>query len=136
MSLKTSIVSKTGATPGLTGGTDVTYVNDGRGVNGTNILVDSSSDNILTRKSLVARAVLGAAAPNVNSFAKLSRSSLSYKQPFTDAAGKVYTGVGLEVTLVSHPEQTGTQKTEMLNDGIAVIVDSELADFFSKSLNA
>lgn len=136
MSLKTSIVTKTGATPSLTGGTDSTFVNDGRGVNSANILVDSASDNVLTRKSITARAILGAAAPNANAFAKLNRSSLSYKVPFTDASGKVYPGVGLEATLVSHPEQTGAQKTEMLNDGVAVLVDADLADFFAKSLNA
>jgi hypothetical protein len=136
MSLKTSIVVKKDAVIGLTGGSDVTYANNGRGFNGANILVNTGNDNTLTRESITTRSVLGSLAINDKALAKLNRSTIQYREPFTDSKGKVYTGVGGTFELVSHPEQTTANRVAMLARSLAIAGDTELSDFLTKMLDA
>jgi hypothetical protein len=136
MSLKTQIVVKQDAAVSFTGGVDLTYMNNGDGVNGANILVNVGNDSTLLRESIMTRTVLGTLAPNDKALAKLTRSTLTYKQPFVDSKGKLYLGCGGQLILVSHPEFTTAMRGQLLLRVLAAAGDTELVDFFTKNLNA
>lgn len=135
MSLSTSVVLKRGATGAtLTGGTDTTFINDGRGTNGNKVLVDSSNGNLLTRQTIQTSIVQAVAAPNVNALAKLGRSKVIVKAPFVDSNGKTYQ-LPDTFEMTYHPSMTEAQRITKFWDTIAVIIDSELTNLFTKAVN-
>lgn len=136
MSLNTSIVVKKDGTIGITGGSDVTYENNNLGFNGVNILVNTANESTLTRESIQTRITLGALATNDKSLAKLNRSVVQYREPFVDSKGKLYDGIGGKFELVSHPEQTTAQRVALLARSLAIMGDTELANFLTKLINA
>lgn len=135
MSLRTSIVVKQGSTGvTLTGGSDTTFVNDGQGTNGVNVLIDSSNGNLLTRKRIATRLVRPEPAPNANSTAKLGRSAVTMHAPYVDSNGKLYKQPA-NFDISYHPDLTEAERLTLFWDFIAVIVDSEMGNLMSKSVN-
>lgn len=134
MSLRTSIIVKDGVTGAtLTGGADKTFINDGRGSNGVNVLVDASNGDLTTRKSLQTRLIQPALAPNANAMAKLGRAELTIKHPQT-RDGKQYNDP-IQVSFSFHPATTEAERVTRLWNLIAVLSDPELLGFFTKAVN-
>lgn len=136
MSLRTSIQALLGVT-GFTpiGGSPVTFINDGQGVNGVNVLVDADEGNLLLRRKMTTKLVLPAAAVNANAMAKLGRSSLTVQYPFVDSNGKHYKCAnGIDTSY--HPEHTPAQRLAMLLNTVSLALDDEMLDFWQKSVNA
>jgi hypothetical protein len=132
LSLINAII-KTGATWAPTGGTDVTFVPDGKTVQDGISLVVAADTNLLTRRSLTARAVLPALPAKTGDFAKLGRNSLVYKVPFVAADGKLYLQT-VRIEMAFHAEYTG--KNTVINDATAFIADSDFANFWQSSLTS
>lgn len=135
MSLRTSIVVKKDPTAAtLTGGTDRTFINDGRGTGGANVLVDSSNGNLLTREQIITRITQPQAAPNANAMAKLGHANVVTHHPFVDSNNKSYR-CPAQTDISYHPEMTEAQRLAVFMNHISVLVDAELTNFFSKSVN-
>jgi len=135
MALKTSISVLKDAVVGFTGGTAVTYTNNGKGFNGANILVNTATDDPLKRESILTRTVTGATPVNDKALAKLHRAYVSYREPFTATGGKVYSGVGADFSVAFHPEQTLAQRQAVLARALAIAGDAEMADLLTKLLD-
>lgn len=134
MSLRTSIIVKDGISAvTLTGGTDKTYINDGRGSNGVNVLVDSSNGDLTTRKSIQTRLTQPALAPNANAMAKLGRAEMTVKHP-SIRDGKQYNEPSM-VSFTFHPATTEAERGQRLDNLIAILSDPELRSFFTKAVN-
>lgn len=126
MSLSTSIsvlLGTTGATP--TGGTATSFVNDGQGLNGKKVLVDSSESNPALRKKIISDVVIGAVLSNGN--AKLHRTSITVHQPFVASNGANYP-LPDNFNMSYHPEQTAAQREAKFWNTVAIIYDSEFGN--------
>lgn len=136
MSLRTNIVVKQSITAvALTGGNDTTFINDGQGTNGANVLVDSSNGNLLTRKKMTTRLTQPVAAPNPNALAKLGRADLTVHHPKVDSvSGKVYRRPA-NFGISFHPSDSEADRVAILLDTIAIISDPDLLPFFTKVVN-
>lgn len=135
MSLSSSIVVKTGATAAtLTGGTDTTFINDGQGVNGAKVLVDSSNGSLLTRRKIITRVVNAAAAPNANALAKLGKSQVTAHSPYVDGNNKSYK-LPDSFEMTYHPSQSQADRITKFWNFIAIIIDSELANLTQNLVN-
>lgn len=130
MSLLNAVV-KTGATWAPTGGSDLTFTSDGRAVNDGVSLVVTADTNLLTRRSLVARAILPALPSKAGEYAKLGRNSVVYKVPFIAADGKLYTQ-SVRIEMAFHPEYTG--KNTVIGDAAAFVADSDFTSFWQSSV--
>lgn len=135
MSLSTSIVVKSGATGvTLTGGTDVTFINDGLGINGAKTLIDSSNGNLLTRRKIVTRVVNAQAAPNANALAKLGKSQTTVHSPYVDANGKSYK-LPDTFEMTYHPSMSQADRVTKFWNFISIIVDAELLNLNTNLVN-
>jgi hypothetical protein len=132
MSLKNAVF-KTGATWAPTGGTDVTFVPDGRVVSDGVNLVVTADDNLLLRRSLTARSTLPAAPAKVGDYARLGRNSVVYRIPFVAADGKTYTQT-VKIETAFHAEYTSTQKGVAVTDGAALMLDDDFQSFWKSSI--
>lgn len=133
--LKTSISPTVGATSfTIVGGTATAFTNDGRGVNGANILVDGNS-TILLRKKIITRATQPKAAPNANALQKLGRSEITIHTPVVDAAGKTY--MQPDTAAISYlATSTTADRVAKRNMLIAVLISANLDDLFNSGLNS
>lgn len=130
MSLANAVV-KTGATWAPTGGSDLTFTSDGRAINDGISLVVAADTNLLTRRSLVARAVLPALPAKAGEYAKLGRNSVVYKVPFIAADGKLYTQ-SVRIEMAFHPEYSS--KNTVIADAAAFIADADFTSFWQSSI--
>lgn len=127
MSLSSSISVLQGATGvTLTGGSAVTFANDGFGANGKKTLVDISNADPRTRKKIITGVVVGKPAVGTG-LAKLHRQTTDMHQPFVDSKGVAY-NLPKNFGMTYHPEQSAAQRETSFWDFIAVIVDAELAN--------
>lgn len=126
-----SAVVKYGATWAPTGGTDLTFVTDGRPVpNGMSYVV-SGDTNLLLRRELKVRATLPASATSANGYDTLQRNYLMFRVPFLSAAGKQHIQtVRIETAL--HAEESA--KTSIISLVSAFAADADFADFWAKCL--
>lgn len=113
----------TGATP--VGGAAVSFVNDGKGVLGKKVLVDSSEADPSLRKKIITDVVIGH-QPQTGS-AKLHRSSVTVHQPYADSNGVVYP-LPDNFNVSYHPGMTAAERETKFWNTISVIIDSELAN--------
>lgn len=128
MSLSTNISVLQGATGvTLTGGSAVTFANDGAGVDGRKSLIDTTNTNPTTRKRLLTNIVIGAISLVSGQLAKLHRNSVVMHQPYVDAAGVKY-DLPDQFNMSYHPSQTAAERETKFWNFISVIVDSELAN--------
>lgn len=132
MSLQNAII-KSGATWTPTGGVDLAFVPDGKSLSDAVNLVVLSDTNLLTRRSLTARALLPAAPTKVGDYAKLGRNSVTYRLPFIAADGKMYTQT-VKLETAFHAEYTPALKQTATNDGAAMFVDADFANFWQAAL--
>lgn len=130
MSLANAVV-KTGATWAPTGGSDLTFTGDGRAVNDGISLVVTADTNLLTRRSLVARAIMPALPAKAGEYAKLGRNSVVYKIPFVAADGKLYTQ-SVRIEMAFHPEYTA--KNTAIADTAAFVADADFTAFWQSSI--
>lgn len=132
MGLQTATI-KTGATWAPTGGTDLSFVPDGKALtDGVNLVVVADT-NLLLRRSLTARATLPAAPTKVGNYAKLGRNSIVYKLPMVALDGKTYVqSVRIEVTF--HAEYSLANKTIAIQDACALTADSDFQNFWLSSI--
>lgn len=127
MSLSTSIVLKVGSTALTpTGGTDTTFVNNGTGVGGKKVLVDSSQADPVLRKKLITDVVVGAVGSN-GGLAKLHRQNMTFHQPYKDANGVVYP-LPTNLTIPYHPSMTAGEREAHFWNALVAFADSELAN--------
>lgn len=134
MSLSTNITVKDSPTISISAGTDVSFINDGRGVNGVKILVDSSSTNISTRRRITTKLTAPAAALSTKVSAKLARAEVTVSTPFIDVAGKSY-NLTDSFQIVYHPESTLAQVQAKRKFLCALIMNGALDNFIEKSIN-
>lgn len=126
MSLSTSIAVLLGATGvTVTGGSASTFVNDGTGVNGKRVLVESSQTDPRLRKRIRADVTIGYVPLSGSS--KLHRNHVVFEQPFIDSKG-VSSPLPDELNICYHPEMSAAQRETKFWNTIAVLVDSELAN--------
>lgn len=120
-----------GATWAPTGGTATVLVQDGREtVNGLSLVV-SGDTNLLTRRTMIARATLPGMPAAVGAYAKLSRNELVYTIPFVAADGKLYKQT-IRIAASFHAEYSG--KNAAIGDIAAFVSDADFTDFWQKSL--
>jgi hypothetical protein len=132
MALKTAVI-KTGATWTPSGGTDLSFVPDGRVVtDGVNLIVLADT-NLLTRRTLTGRATLPAAPAKTGDFARLGRNTLTYRLPFTASDGKIYTQT-VKIETAFHAEYTAAQKGAAVSDGAAMMLDADFENFWKYSV--
>jgi len=124
---------QSGATWAPTGGSALAFTPDGRTITGGLSLVVSSDTNLLTRRSLVAKSSLPAAAPTVGAMAKLGKNSMVYMIPFTSADGKIY-NQSVRIEMSCHAEYSEANKTILVADAAALLVDPDFTNFWVKSL--
>lgn len=132
MSLLNAII-KTGCTWAPTGGTDVTFVPDGRQVSDGVSLVVAADTNLLTRRTLVAKATLPALPANANAYAKLQRGVLTYKIPMIAADGKLYQQT-VAINTSFHPETTDSAKAVILTESVSFLADADFLNFWKLGL--
>lgn len=132
MSLNPAVI-KSGATWAPTGGTDLTFVPDGRAVSNGLSLVVQADTNLLTRRQLTLRATLPAAPARAGDYAKLGRCSAVLKIPFIASDGKLYLQT-VKVDTAFHAEYAQASKNAAINDGAALLADSDFANFWQSSL--
>lgn len=132
MSLQNATI-KSGATWAPTGGTDLSFVPDGKSLNDAVNLVVLTDTNLLTRRSLTARAVLPAAAPRVGDYAKLGRNSIVYRLPFVALDGRTYTQT-VKIETAFHAEYLPASKLAATVDGAAMLLDSDFANFWQSAI--
>lgn len=133
MSLSTSVQVLRGATGAtMTGGSAVTFVNDGQGQNGKKVLVDSSVSDPALRGKIITDVTIGTVQPNGN--AKLHRSAVTVHQPFVASNGAVYP-LPDNLNMSYHPEQTAAQREAKLWNTIATFVDAELVNIHKLLIN-
>lgn len=132
MSLSNATI-KSGATWAPTGGTDLSFVPDGRQiVDGTSLVVVADT-NLVTRRTLLARATLPTVPQKVGDYARLGRATLTYRIPFIASDGKLYAqSVKLEAAF--HSEYNLTLKNTALTDGAAFFADSDFTAFWQSLL--
>lgn len=127
MSLSTSIsVAQGGTGVTVTGGTAKTFVNDGTGIAGKKVLVDSSNTNPQTRSKLVSQVTVGATSSNGGT-AKLHRTQQTIHQPYVDANGVVYP-LADSLSMSYHPAMTAAERETKFWNTIFLVVDAELAN--------
>ena len=131
MSLKTAVL-KTGATWAPTGGTDLTLTPDGRdGANSVSLVVVSDED-LITRRTVTARATMPPLTVN-DRYARLARNQLTYKIPFIASDGRLYIQP-CRLETAFHPEYTQANKEAVINDLPAFLADSDFLLFWQDSL--
>lgn len=108
----------------IVGGTATTFVNDGTGINGKKVLVDSSQSDPSLRKKLITQITVGAVSANGGT-AKLHRNNVTMHQPFKDAAGVVYP-LADGYSLSFHPAQTAAERAAKVKNFFAAALDAEL----------
>lgn len=126
-----SAVIKTGATWAPTGGSDLTFGPDGRSVKDGISLVVPADTNLITRRSLECRAIMPGLAASSAAFAKLGRNFMSYRVPYVAADGKLYLQ-HVQIQTSFHADYS--DKNTILGDAIALLADSDFADFWQKSI--
>lgn len=128
MTLSTTISVLQGATAAtLTGGSAVTFTNDGSGKDGRKSLVDASNTNPLTRKRVITNVVVGFVSAVTGVLAKLHRSSIVMHQPYVDSANVKY-DLPDQFNMSYHPAQTAAERETKFWNFIGVVIDSELAN--------
>lgn len=126
-----SAVVKYGATWAPTGGTDLTFVNDGRPVpNGASYVVSGDTD-LLLRRELKVRATLPALATSANAYDTLQRNYVMLRIPIVSAAGKQHIQT-VRVETALHAEETA--KVSIISLIAALAADADFSDFWTKCL--
>lgn len=120
----------TGAT--MTGGSVVTFVNDGQAPIGKRVLVDSSVSDPALRHKIITAVALGSIQQNGN--AKLHRTQVTVQQPFVASNGANYP-LGDNLNMSYHPEMTDAQREAKFWNTIAILVDAELQQIQKKLIN-
>lgn len=135
MSLSSSISVVQGATGAtLTGGSAVSFVNDGQGTSGKKVLVDSSNGNINTRKRIITGVVVGYPGTAAKPQPKLHRASVDMHQPFIDS-NSVKSNLPANFSVAYHPQMTQAERVAHFWNVIAVLVDGELLNLLTNIVN-
>lgn len=132
MSLSNAVI-KSGATWAPTGGTDLTFVPDGRQISDGLSLVVAADAVLTTRRTLLARAVLPTVPAKVGDFARLGRSTLTYRIPFIAGDGKLY-AQSIKLEAAFHSEYNSALKNTALADSAAFFADSDFTAFWQSLL--
>lgn len=120
-----------GATWTPSGGVTTTLVQDGRDASNGISLVVSQDTNLLTRRSVLAKATLPGLPTSLGAYAKLARNEMVYSIPFIAADGKLYKQT-IRISTSFHAEYTG--RNTAIGDVAALVSDADFADFWQKSL--
>lgn len=123
-----NMVIKTGATLGVTGGTDMTFVDDGVTVpNGLHIAVPATADYRIREN-----ATYRYTPPTLQKDGTYLRDSksVSYTVPMILASGKVVNNT-VRIERVAHPEMSAANQKKLLEDALQLAFDSDTANFWS-----
>lgn len=134
MGLRTSLVALRDPTVTLTVGSSITFVNDGKGLPGINLLEDLAVDNPLLRQRIRTKIVRPAMPATVNALAKLGRAQVTVYTPFTDSKGKIY-DLPDEFFISYHPESTVAQITSKIKFGASLLANASMTNFWTKNVN-
>lgn len=132
MSLANAII-KTGATWAPTGGSDLTFVSDGRQISDGLSLVVAADTNLVLRRTLLARATLPTVPAKVGDYARLGRAALTYGIPFLAADGKLYKQT-VKIEMAFHSEYASANKNVVIADSAAFIADADFLTFWQSLL--
>jgi hypothetical protein len=97
-------------------------------------LVVVADDDLVTRRSVIARATLPK-LPVGTGYATLGRNTLTYKVPFVASDGRLYIQ-SVKIEAAFHPEYEQASKESVIQDAPAFLVDSDFTSFWHDSLLA
>lgn len=116
------------------GGSSVTYVNEGLGKNGRNILTELTNPDVRMRNFIQTNLIRPAPAANIKSNPTFGHAQGRFTLPFSAASGKIENIQGF-YDLGSHPEYTEALRVAMLYKLVNLLLAPDLQNLNVKGVH-